>query len=132
MLKKTVTYTDFDGNVRTEDFFFNLTEQEIAEMELSTEGGLGNFINKAVAAKSQVELIELFKKLILAAYGVKSADGRRFVKNDAVREDFMSTQAFSDIYMDLVQDADKASEFFNGIVPKEKPVKNVIPMQTNQ
>lgn len=120
MLKKTVTYTDFDGNERTEDFFFNLTEQEIAEMELSTEGGLGNFINKAVAAKSQVELIELFKKLILAAYGVKSADGRRFVKNDAVREDFMSTQAFSDIYMELVQDADKASAFFNGIVPKEK------------
>lgn len=120
MLKKTVTYIDFDGNERTEDFFFNLTEQEIAEMELSTEGGLGNFINKAVAAKSQVELIELFKKLILAAYGVKSADGRRFVKNDAVREDFMSTQAFSDIYMELVQDADKASVFFNGIVPKEK------------
>lgn len=131
MLKKTVTYIDFDGNERTEDFFFNLTEQEIAEMELSTEGGLGNFINKAVAAKSQVELIELFKKLILAAYGVKSADGRRFVKNDAVREDFMSTQAFSDIYMELVQDADKASAFFNGIVPKEKPVKNTIPMQTN-
>lgn len=120
MLKKTVTYVDFDGNERTEDFFFNLTEQEIAEMELSTEGGLGNFINKAVAAKSQVELIELFKKLILAAYGVKSADGRRFVKNDAVREAFMSTQAFSDIYMELVQDADKASAFFNGIVPKEK------------
>ena len=120
MLNKTVTYIDFDGNERTEDFFFNLTEQEIAEMELSTEGGLGNFINKAVAAKSQVELIELFKKLILAAYGVKSADGRRFVKNDAVREDFMSTQAFSDIYMELVQDADKASAFFNGIVPKEK------------
>ena len=120
MLKKTVTYIAFDGNERTEDFFFNLTEQEIAEMELSTEGGLGNFINKAVAAKSQVELIELFKKLILAAYGVKSADGRRFVKNDAVREDFMSTQAFSDIYMELVQDADKASAFFNGIVPKEK------------
>lgn len=120
MLKKTVTYIDFDGNERTEDFFFNLTEQEIAEMELSTEGGLGNFINKAVAAKSQVELIDLFKKLILAAYGVKSADGRRFVKNDAVREDFMSTQAFSDIYMELVQDADKASAFFNGIVPKEK------------
>lgn len=120
MLKKTVTYIDFDGNERTEDFFFNLTEQEIAEMELSTEGGLGNFINKAVAAKSQVELIELFKKLILAAYGLKSADGRRFVKNDAVREDFMSTQAFSDIYMELVQDADKASAFFNGIVPKEK------------
>lgn len=132
MLKKTVTYIDFDGNERTEDFFFNLTEQEIAEMELSTEGGLGNFINKAVAAKSQVELIELFKKLILVAYGVKSADGRRFVKNDAVREDFMSTQAFSDIYMELVQDADKASAFFNGIVPKEKPVKNAIPMQTNR
>lgn len=120
MLKKTVTYIDFDGNERTEDFFFNFTEQEITQMELSTEGGLSALIARITAAKSQKELIELFKKLVLAAYGVKSPDGRKFIKSDAIREDFESTQAFSDIYMELVTDADKASDFFKAVVPKEK------------
>ena len=120
MLKKTVTYTDFDGNERTEDFYFNFTEQEITQMELSTEGGLSALIARITAAKSQKELIELFKKLVLDAYGVKTPDGRKFIKNDAVREDFVSTQAFSDIYMELVTDADAASDFFKRVIPKEK------------
>lgn len=120
MLKKTVTYVDFDGVERTEDFYFNFTEQEVTEMELSTEGGLSSLIKRITDAKSQKELIQLFKKLVLAAYGVKSPDGRKFVKNDEVREDFESTQAFSDIYMELVTDADAASKFFAAVVPREK------------
>lgn len=123
MFVKTVTYTDFDGNVRTEDFLFNFTKQEIAEMELTTDGGMGKMIERITKAKSQKELIQLFKKLVLDAYGQKSDDGKHFVKNDKIREDFASTQAFSDIYMELVTNADKASEFFNAIVPKEKSDK---------
>lgn len=123
MFVKTVTYTDFDGNVRTEDFLFNFTKQEIAEMELTTDGGMAKMIERITKAKSQKELIQLFKKLVLDAYGQKSDDGKHFVKNDKIREDFASTQAFSDIYMELVTNADKASEFFNAIVPKEKSDK---------
>lgn len=119
MLKKRITYTDFDGVERTEEFYFNLTEQELVEWNLMTAGGVEGFLKAAVDAKRNSQLAELFKKLIMMAYGVKSADGRKFEKNDAVREDFASTQAFSDLYIELISDADKASEFFNGIMPKK-------------
>lgn len=119
MLKKTITYTDFDGNERTEDYYFNLTEAEIAELELSTEGGFRKMVNRITNAKSQLELVALFEKLIMLSYGVKSPDGRKFVKNDEVREEFKSTQAYSDLYMELITDSKKAAEFFNAIVPNQ-------------
>lgn len=122
MICKTVTYTDFDGNERTEDFFFNLTDQEITELELTTDGGFRKMIDRIVAAKSQTELVMLFKNLIMKAYGKKGADGRTFDKSPAVKQEFASTQAFSDIYMELVTNTDKAVEFFNGVVGR--PTKN--------
>ncbi len=123
MLKKTITYTDYDGVERTEDFYFNLSKAELTDMQLSTEGGLLTIIKKIVNEKNTPELIRLFKKIILAAYGKKSDDGRRFTKNDEIREDFMSTEAYSIIYMELVSDPDKASEFVNGILPADLAAK---------
>lgn len=120
MLKKTITYVDFAGIQRTEDFYFNLTDAELAQFELRTEGGFKEMIERITNAKSQLELVELFDRLIMASYGVKSADGRRFVKNDAVREEFRSTQAYSDLYMELVTDSKKAADFFNAIVTNRK------------
>ena len=123
MLKKTITYIDYDGVERTEDFYFNLSKAELTDMQLSTEGGLLTIIKKIVNEKNTPELIRLFKKIILAAYGKKSDDGRRFTKNDEIREDFMSTEAYSIIYMELVSDPDKASEFVNGILPADLAAK---------
>jgi hypothetical protein len=117
MLKETSTYTDYDGNERTEDFYFNLTKAEILEMELSTTGGMENMVRRMIAAQDTPELVALFKKLVLAAYGVKSPDGRRFIKSDALREEFSQTEAYSDLFMELATDADKAAAFVNGIVP---------------
>lgn len=117
MLKETRTYTDYDGNERTEDFYFNLTKAEILEMELSTTGGMENMVRRMIAAQDTPELVALFKKLVLAAYGVKSPDGRRFIKSDALREEFSQTEAYSDLFMELATDADKAAAFVNGIVP---------------
>ena len=119
MLKKTVTYTDFNGVERTEDFYFNLTLQEITEMELEVEGGLTSILDKIIKAQSVPELVKYFKIILLKAYGVKSDDGRRFIKNDEVRADFESTQAFSDIYMEFANDDKAASDFVNAIMPKE-------------
>ena len=93
MLKKTMTTVDFGGTERTEDYYFNLTRAEIMEMELTTEGGLVQMINRITAAQSQLELAKLFKQIICKSYGVLSPDGRKFIKNDAVLADFMSTQA---------------------------------------
>ena len=81
MLKKTITYVDYNGSERTEDFYFNLTKAEIMEMELSTTGGLSEMIARIVAAQDAPAIIKVFKELILKAYGQKSADGKRFVKS---------------------------------------------------
>ena len=117
MLKKTITYTDYNNNERTEDFYFNLTKAELMEMEMSTAGGLAEMITKIVAAQDQPAIIKLFKELILKAYGEKSADGKRFIKNDDIREEFSQTEAYSQLFMELATDADAAAAFVNGIMP---------------
>lgn len=120
MHKITETYTDFDGNTRTEDFYFNFTEAEITKMQFGTEGGLSAMINRIVAAQDTPRLIEIFEDLIKKAYGVKSPDGRRFIKNDEITKDFTETNAYSQIYMRLATDADAATKFVNDVVPKKK------------
>lgn len=118
MLKRTITYTDYDGLERTEDFYFNLTRAEVAEMELSVDGGLVKMLNKIVEAKDGKRIIETLKDFILKAYGEKSPDGRRFIKNDEVRDNFAQTEAYSKLFMELALDADAAAKFINAIVPK--------------
>lgn len=117
MLKKTITYTDYEGTERTEDFYFNLTKAEVAEMELEQTGGLVKLIEKIVAEQDATKIVAIFKDLILRSYGEKSADGRRFIKNDEVREDFAQTEAYSELFMELATDANAAVGFVDGIVP---------------
>ena len=123
MLKKTITYTDYNGSERTEDFYFNLTKAEIMEMELTTAGGLSEMIEKIVAAKDAPTIIKVFKDLVLKAYGEKSPDGKRFMKEDAdgrpLYPKFRDTEAYSIMFMELATDADKAAEFINGIIPPD-------------
>lgn len=117
MLKKTITYNDYNGVERTEDFYFNLTKAEVLEMEMSATGGLAEWIRRVVAAQDQPAIIKLFKDLILKAYGEKSADGRRFVKSEEIADSFAQTEAYSILFMELATDAQAASDFVNGIVP---------------
>ncbi len=124
MVKKTITYVDYDGTERTEDFYFNLTRAELMEMQLSMEGGMRAYIDKITAAKSQLALVKLFKDILLMSYGKKSADGRLFVKNDAIREEFQAHPVYSQIYMELATDAAKAAEFVNGLIPADMHNQN--------
>ena len=117
MIKETITYTDYNGNERTEDFYFNLTKAEVMELEMSTKGGMAEMIQRIVAAQDQPAIIKIFKDLIIKAYGVKSPDGKRFIKNDEVVDEFVQTEAFSELFMKLATDADAAAKFVNGIVP---------------
>lgn len=118
MLRKPITYIDYDGNQRTEDFYFNLTKAEVAEMELSIDGGLVKMIEKIAAAQDGKRIIEVFKDFILRSYGEKSADGRRFIKSQELRDAFSQTEAYSQLFMELATNADAASAFINGVVPK--------------
>ncbi len=117
MLKKTITYSDFNGNERTEDFYFNLTKAEITKMELSTKGGLAEMIQRIVAAQDTPAIIAVFEDLIQRSYGVKTPDGRGFAKKPEDLEAFIATEAYSQLFMELATDADAASAFINGIVP---------------
>lgn len=120
MLKKTMKYIDYDGNERTEDFYFNLSKAELTEMELSHDGGLTRMMEKIVATRDSKKIVEIFKDLILRAYGEKSLDGKRFVKNQELRDSFSQTEAYSDLFMELAFDAEAAAAFVNGIVPADK------------
>lgn len=129
MLKKTITYSDYNGVERTEDFYFNLTKAELMEMEMGTTGGLAETIQRIVAAQDAPAIIKIFKDLVLKAYGVKSADGKRFVKSAEISEEFAQTEAYSNLFMELATDADAASAFINGIVPAD--ISKQIPAATN-
>ena len=117
MLKKTITYTDYNGIERTEDFRFNLSKAELAEMEMSTSGGLTEMIERIVAAQDAPSIIKIFKDLILKAYGEKSPDGKRFIKSEELSTAFSQTEAYSQLFMELASNPDEAAKFINGIIP---------------
>jgi hypothetical protein len=119
MLKKTIEYTDYNGNERTEDFYFNLSKAEVYEMEMSTAGGLETYINKIISTKDSAAIVSMFKDLIVKSYGEKSDDGRRFIKSEELSNDFEQTEAYANLFVELSTDADKAAAFVNGILPKD-------------
>jgi len=117
VLKKTITYEDFNGEEVSEDFFFHLSKAELVELELSHEGGLSESLQRIVAAQDGKSIIAEFKNILLTSYGQKSADGKRFIKNQQLREEFESTEAYSTLFIELVTNADAAVEFINGVIP---------------
>ena len=117
MLKKTVTYVDYNGIERTEDFYFNLSKAEVTEMELSVRGGLSAMLEELVKSGDNARIVEIFKDLVLRSYGEKSADGKRFVKSKELSEAFSQTEAYSEIFMELALDEKAAAAFVNGILP---------------
>ena len=127
MIKETVTYTDFNGNERTDSFYFNLTEAELVELEVGVEGGLKAILEKIIKEDDQRQIMEYFKKIVLMAYGEKSADGRYFEKSDKIRNGFAPTEAYSKIFMKMSTDANAASKFIKGILPDKYSSQANIP-----
>lgn len=119
MLKKTITFQDLDGNDVTEDFYFSLNKAEIAEMELSHPGGLGAYLNEIVETNDGAAIISTFKMILEKAVGRRSEDGRRLIKNQDVVNDFMQSDAYSVLFMELVTDGEAAAKFVEAIVPQD-------------
>lgn len=119
MLKKAITYVDYNGVERTESFYFNLSKAELIEMEYGTVGTFTSMIQNIIDAQDEPELIKLFKSLILKSYGKKSADGRRFEKSEEISKDFSETEAYVILFMELARDSKAASEFVNGLIPAD-------------
>lgn len=119
MLKKTITYVDYNGETQTEDFFFNLTRAELMEMELKTEGGMEQMIDKMTKEEDTAKIVEMFKEIIITAYGVKSLDGKKFRKRPEDKEDFLDSAAYDALFVELISNPDEAAAFVSGIIPAD-------------
>ena len=119
MLKKTVTYEDFNGVTRTEDFYFNLTKEEILNLQNSVSGGYGEYIQGISNAEDAQAVYEQVKKIIDISYGEKSEDGRSFNKSDDILNAFKSTNAYSNLIFDMLDQENALVDFVNGILPQD-------------
>lgn len=117
MLAKKITYTDFNGEKRTETFYFNLSRTEITELQLTYPGGYAEYIERVVDAGDRPELVKMFKDIIARSYGEKSEDGRRLVKSKELSDGFMETGAYDELFMELATDPDAATKFIMAVMP---------------
>lgn len=127
MVTREFTYTDYNGNERTEEHCFNLTRAELTKMEMSTDGGFASLIDRVVKAQDGRQIMDIFEDILRRSHGVKSPDGRRLIKSPELFEEFSQTPAYDELFMELVLDADKASKFVNAIVPPNPSNASSIP-----
>lgn len=118
MYSKKITYVDYNGVERKETFYFNLSKAELLEMEMGTNGGYENFLKRIIETKDQAKLTQIFKEIILRSYGIKSDDGKRFIKNPMIVEEFTQTEAYSELFTELATNTESATAFINGIMPQ--------------
>lgn len=119
MYKKTVTFTDYNGNQRTKDCYFNLNKVECTQLQVSTKEAFDEHIKKIVESEDKEAIFDIFNKIILKAYGEKSEDGLRFVKSDKISEEFSQTEAYVEVFMDIATNPTSAEEFIKGTFPSD-------------
>ena len=117
MIKKTITYTDYDGNEVTEDYYFHLNKAEVIEMEASEDGAFSETLKRIAEEKNATLMMKTFKTLILKSVGIKSEDGKHFRKPEGFAEDFESSEAYSALFSELCTNVDEATRFISGILP---------------
>ena len=118
MLKKTITYTDYDGMERTEDFWFNLSKTELTKLDAELPGGVLGVLRKIIDKQDRKALVDFIETLILRSYGEKTLDGKRFVKTPDMAEEFMQTPAYDELFMSILSDTDSQTSFINGVIPQ--------------
>lgn len=121
MLKKTITYADYDGNTYSEDFYFNLSKSELIEMECGVKGGLTKKLDAMAKSPDPTQVMPMLKDIILRAYGKKSDDGKRFIKSAEIANEFYQTEAYSELILELLRDENAAADFINNLVSGVKP-----------
>lgn len=119
MLKKTITYEDFNGETVSEEHFFHLSTAELLEMEFHQQGGMSALLEEIQNTEDRGKMIDLFKEIVSKAYGKRSPDGKKFIKTQELREEFLSSEAYSALFMDLITNENEAATFFTGMLPKD-------------
>jgi hypothetical protein len=119
VIKKTIKYTDFNDQERSEDFYFHLSKADLIELQAKYRGGLEGFLTRIVASQDTEEIYGFLTEIVLKSYGKRSDDGSSFRKSAQLRDEFRSSEAFSELMMSFFTDVKNATEFINGIVPKD-------------
>lgn len=125
MIQKTFKYTDFNGNVQEETFYFNISKAEAIEMEVSEKEGLSTALQKIVDSKDNKQILATFKDVLMRAVGEKSEDGKRFIKNDDIRDAFIQSPAYDELFMELMTDAGAGAEFIQAVLPQDLDLTNI-------
>lgn len=118
MIKETIKFENFNGEMIERDYFFHLSRAEVLEMEASKEGGMSTYIQSIINTRDSKAIMGLFTEIVKKSYGEKSNDGMRFVKYPELLEAFVQSEAYSELIMKLCGDADAAAKFVNGVMPK--------------
>lgn len=124
MLKKTIEYEDFNGNLVKEDKYFNLTDAELMELELSYKGGLSKYLQELLENEDTLGIMNFIKKLVFISYGKRSEDGKRFIKDEKFTQEFFQTDAYSKLLMDLLTDQYAGAKFINGLVSNSRKMSD--------
>jgi len=116
MVKKTIKYVDFNGNENEETLYFNLSKSELTMIELGKKDGMSNFIKEAVESGDNAAIVRTFADIIIQAYGEKSEDGKRFIKNERMKEDFKNSAAYDALFMEIVTEPESANNFIQSLI----------------
>lgn len=119
MLKKTIAYTDYNGVKREEDYYFNLTQAEVINLQMGVKGGLVEMLTQALKNEDSPLIMQTIRNIIRTAYGEKSADGKRFVKSAELSDAFEQTPAYSVLFMELLTQDGASDAFMRGIIPAD-------------
>ena len=119
MLKKTIRYTDYNGNEREEDFYFNLTKSELTTMEIETPGGMEKYLTDIINSNDGKQIMNAFRHLLFKSYGEKSPDGKRFIKSEELSTAFEQSMAYDVLFNEFINDAEYAATFFSKVIPKD-------------
>lgn len=119
MIKWPITYTTYNDETITEDFYFNLNKAELVGMQLGANGAYSEFITRIMNEHDMKKIGDEFRRILLLSYGKKSDDGKYFRKSDQMREEFEQSEAYANLFIELLTDGDKASKFFKGVLPKD-------------
>lgn len=119
MFSRTFEYTGYDGQTKKDTWWFNLSEAELYKLELGSIGGVNGMMNRLLRENKPGEVVDMFEKIILGAVGERSVDGRKFIKNDEIRQDFYQSRAYSDLFMELVSSGENLRKFLLGAIPEE-------------
>jgi predicted nucleic acid-binding protein len=119
MLKRTIKYTDYNGEPQEEIMYFHLSKAELLELELSEVGGFSEMLKKTAEAQNPKEVLAAFKEIVSKAYGIKSPDGKQFMKSEEIRQQFLHSAAYDELFVELATNADAAAAFFNGVIPSD-------------